>query len=60
MVRRTLEATAKFYGLDVIGEEAFRRIQEETLPKEYHPYIPYFGVMYSIFVNKRISFKKDF
>ncbi len=60
MRRRTLDAIAKFYGIDTLGEEAFRRLQKRYLPKEYEVYIPYFGTMYSIVVDKRISYKMEF
>jgi hypothetical protein len=60
MRRRTLEAVAKFYGIDTLGEEAFRRLQKMYLPKEYEEYIPFFGTMYSIVVDKRISYKMEF
>lgn len=60
MYKRTLEAAAKFYGLDVVGEEAFRRLQMELLPKEYYGYIPYIGTLYSIFIDKRITYRMEF
>ena len=60
MYKRTLEAAAKFYGLDVIGEEAFRRLQMKLLPQEYYEYIPYMGVLYSIMVDKRVTYRLEF
>lgn len=60
MYRTTGEAIAKFYGLDVIGDEAFRRLQERVLPEEYKQFIPYFGTLTAVFVNKNITFRKDF
>jgi hypothetical protein len=60
MYKKTGEALAKFYGLDVIGQEAFRRVQEQIIPKEYHYVIPYFGTFYSIVVDQKFTFKKEF
>ena len=60
MYQKTAEAVAKFYGLDVIGEEALRRVQQRVLPEEIKPFIPYFGTLTAVFVNKRIVFRKDF
>lgn len=60
MYRKTGEALAKFYGLDVVGQEAFKRLQEKALPKKYHVYIPYFGTLYSVFVDKKIVFRQEF
>jgi len=60
MQRKTIDAVAKFYGVDALGEEAFRRIQKEILPKQYEKYIPFFGTMYSVIVDKRITYKMEF
>lgn len=60
MYKKTGEAIVKFYGLDVVGQEAFKRLQEKALPKKYHAYIPYFGTLYSVFVDKKIVFRQEF
>jgi len=60
MQRKTIDAVAKFYGVDSLGEEAFRRIQKKILPKKYEKYIPFFGTMYSVVVDKRITYKMEF
>jgi hypothetical protein len=59
MYQKTSQAVAKFYGLDVIGSEAARRIQEKYLAKEYQPYVPYFLTLHEILINKRIVFRKE-
>jgi hypothetical protein len=60
MQKKTIDAVAKFYGVDALGEEVFRRIQKEILPKQYEKYIPFFGTMYSVIVDKRITYKMEF
>ena len=60
MQKKTIVAVAKFYGVDALGEEVFRRIQKEILPKQYEKYIPFFGTMYSVIVDKRITYKMEF
>lgn len=60
MQQVTLEAIARFYGLDIIGQEAVRRIQEKYIPKEMKAIIPYTGLIYAMTVEQRIVFRMEF
>ena len=60
MQQKTLEAVAKFYKLDIIGQETFRRVQERYLPKFMKPYIPYFGTLAVIVTEQKFVYRRSF
>lgn len=60
MQQKTLQAIAKFYKLDIIGQETVRRIEEKYIPKEMHAVIPYLGVIQVVIIEKRIVYRKNF
>lgn len=60
MQQKTLEAIAKFYNLDIIGQETVRRVQERYLPKIMKPYIPYFGTLLVIVREQKFVYRSSF
>lgn len=60
MQQVTLEAMAKFYGLDVILNEASRRVQEKYVPEQVKPAIPYILVIQEVFINQRFVYRSTF
>lgn len=60
MQQKTLEAVAKFYKLDIIGQEALRRAQEKYLPKSFKVFIPYFGTLTSVMIEQKIVYRSSF
>ncbi len=59
MYRKTGQALVKFYGYDSVANEISRRVQERYLPKEYKPYIPYFLLMHTMVIDKKIVYRKE-
>ena len=59
MQQKTAEAIVKFYGLNVIGNEALKRVQQKYLPEELKPAIPYFITLRSLIVSQKFVYRKE-
>lgn len=60
MQQRTLEALAKFYGLDIIGQETARRVQEKYLPEPVKKYGPFFITWAIMIRDQKIVYRSTF
>ena len=60
MEQKTFEAIAKFYKLDIIGQEAIRRVQEQYLPKQLKHYVPYFMTWVIMIKDQKIVYRRSF
>lgn len=60
MQQKTLEAVAKFYKLDIIGQKVTKEVQEKYLPKSFKPYVPYFMTIVNVVRDQKLIYRREF